>query len=83
MQEHPTHAGALNLLAILTMQTGRPAEAEDYARRALSENPKSDVTLYNYGLILKALRRPAEALQRFSEALAINPAVPETWNNRE
>ena len=53
LHAHPTHAGALNLLAILTMQTGRLAEAEDYARRALMENPGSDVTLYNYGLILK------------------------------
>ena len=82
LHAHPTHAGALNLLAILTMQTGRLAEAEDYARRALKENPGSDVTLYNYGLILKSLGRPAEALQRFSEALAVNSAVPETWNNR-
>ena len=53
LRAYPTHAGALNLLAILTMQTGRLAEAEDYARRALMENPGSDVTLYNYGLILK------------------------------
>jgi protein O-GlcNAc transferase len=82
LHAHPTHAGALNLLAILTMQTGRLAEAEDYARPALKENPGSDVTLYNYGLILKSLGRPAEALQRFSEALAVNSAVPETWNNR-
>ena len=53
LRAYPAHAGALNLLAILTMQTGRLAEAEDYARRALMENPGSDVTLYNYGLILK------------------------------
>ena len=82
LRAQPRHAGALNLLAILTMQMGRLAEAEDYARRALKESPKSDVTLYNYGVILKSLGRPAEAAQHFSRALAINSAVPETWNNR-
>jgi tetratricopeptide (TPR) repeat protein len=46
------------------------------------ENPRSDATLYNYGLVLKALKRPAEAIERFNAALAVNPAVAETWNNR-
>ena len=64
------------------MQFGRLVEAEEFARQAAKESPASDVTFYNYGLILRALGRPADALQRFSEALRINPAVPETWNNR-
>jgi protein O-GlcNAc transferase len=64
------------------MQLGRFAEAEDYVRRALEENAKSDVAFYNYGLILRSLGRPAEAAEQLSSALAINPGVPETWNNR-
>ena len=44
--------------------------------------PASDTTLYNYGIVLKALNRPIEALARFSEALKINASVAETWNNR-
>jgi len=51
LRAQPRHAGALNLLAIVTMQTGRLAEAEDYAKRALKESPQSDATHYNYGLI--------------------------------
>jgi len=78
----PTHVGALNLLAALLISLDRFHEAERYSRLALNENGTSDSTHYNYGLILKALKRPAEALERFSQALKINPSVPSTWNNR-
>ena len=78
----PRNLGALNLLSVVLIQLGRPAEAENHLRLALQENAGAEVTLYNYGIVLKALNRPAEALQRFSEALALNPAAPESWNNR-
>jgi len=78
----PTHVGALNLFTVLLITLGRFDEAEHYARRALNENATSDATHYNYGLILKALKRPADALERFSEALKIDPTVASTWNNR-
>ena len=45
-------------------------------------NPNSDATLYNYGIVLKAMNRPNEALERFSQALAINSTIAATWNNR-
>ena len=42
----------------------------------------SDITFYNHGIVLKGLKRPAEALEQFSQALRINAAMAETWNNR-
>jgi protein O-GlcNAc transferase len=78
----PKHVPSLNLLCILLMTFGRFEEAESYAQRALNEDATSDVTFYNYGLILKALKRPKEALERFNQALVINPTVAESWNNR-
>jgi len=82
LQLQPTHVGALNLFAVLLISLCRFEEAEHYARLALNENAMSDATYYNYGLILKALKRPAEALERFSQALKIDPSVASTWNNR-
>ena len=82
LQMHPKHLGALNLFSIFLMTQGRLQEAEHYIRLALNEYASSDATLYNYGLILKSLKRPAEALERFTQALQINPAIAETWNNR-
>jgi protein O-GlcNAc transferase len=82
LQSQPKHVGALNLLCLMLTSLRRFEEAESYARRALREGAPSDVTLYNYGIVLKALGRPVEALERFSQALKINPSVAETWNNR-
>lgn len=77
----PRHLGALNLLGISLTKRERYSEAETCLLAAL-EISVSDVTLYNYAIVLKALRRPAEAFERFTQALAINPNIPETWNNR-
>ena len=82
LETAPTHVGALNLLTIVLMSMQRYEEAETFVKAAINVNQRSDVTFYNYGLILKALNRPREALQQFDKALALNGAVAETWNNR-
>jgi protein O-GlcNAc transferase len=82
LQLQPNHVAALNLLCVLLINLGRLEEAESCAQRAVEQDSSSDVTFYNYGIILKALKRPGEALERVSQALKINPSVAETWNNR-
>jgi hypothetical protein len=72
----------LNVLALLLAQTGRHSKAEKYFIEAIRIFPSSDATYYNYGLALKALSRPAEALDMFSRSLAINPRSSDSWNNR-
>lgn len=76
------HVPALNLMTIVLMSLRRFAEAEPFIARAVALNKNSDVSFYNYGLILKELNRPQQALAQFGEALTLNPKVPETWNNR-
>ena len=82
LAKQPEHVAALNFLSIVLIRRGRFAEAETYLHRAVQKYANSDATLYNYGIVLKALHRPAEALERFSEAIKINPSVAETWNIR-
>jgi protein O-GlcNAc transferase len=82
LAKQPRHVGGLNLISILLTRLKRFDEAEHYVRRAIQENSSSDVTFYNYGLILKALGRPTESLQQFDRALKLNATVAETWNNR-
>ena len=72
LETAPTHVGALNLLTIVLMSMQRYEEAETFVKAAINVNQRSDVTFYNYGLILKALNRPREALQQFDKALALN-----------
>lgn len=78
----PGHVGALNVLALLLAQSGRPAQAERYFLEAIRIFPSSDATYHNYGLALKALGRSTEALAMFSKSLAINSSSPDTLSNR-
>jgi predicted O-linked N-acetylglucosamine transferase (SPINDLY family) len=82
LDREPRHIGALNLLTIALMGMRRIEEAEQFARAAIEVNQSSDATFYNYGVILKSLHRPQEALIQFDKALALNAAVADTWNNR-
>lgn len=81
LRAEPKHFGALNLYAALLIQSERFAEAEPLLRKAIAINAQSDKTFYNYGLALKALGKPREALEAFNKSLAINPREPEGWNN--
>ena len=65
----PQHVAALNLLGIVLMGLGKFGEAETYLRAALGELATSDTTLYNYGIVLKALNRPVEALAAIYRSL--------------
>lgn len=78
----PAHVPALNLLVVVLMRARRFAEAEPFIARAVSLNTASDVSFYNYGLILKNLNKQQQAYTQFSKAIELNPNVAETWNNR-
>jgi protein O-GlcNAc transferase len=82
LEEQPKHVAALNLLAVALMNMERFREAERFISAAIRLHPHSDVSFYNYGLILKWLNKPALALRQFDQALLLNPSVAETWNNR-
>jgi predicted O-linked N-acetylglucosamine transferase (SPINDLY family) len=82
LKTQPKHVGALNLLTVALMNMERFAEAETHIAKAVKLNPGSDVSFYNYGLILKRLDKPELALKQFDSALRLNAKVAETWNNR-
>ena len=82
LKREPSHLGAINVLAMVLIQRGQFREAEPLLQRAVRNGPPSDATLYNYGVALRFLRRPAEAVERFNAALALNSAVADTWNAR-
>jgi protein O-GlcNAc transferase len=78
----PGHVGALNLMTVVLMGMERFAEAEPFISKAVKLHSQSDVSFYNYGLILRRLKKPALAEEQFSRALSLNSTVSETWNNR-
>jgi tetratricopeptide (TPR) repeat protein len=82
LRRQPRNVAALNLLGILCTQQRRFEEAAGYMKKSIDAGSASDATFYNYGIVLKALNRPAEAIEQFDRSLSINPAIAETWNNR-
>jgi tetratricopeptide (TPR) repeat protein len=82
LRKQPRHLGALNLLGVLHTSQRRFVEAEKCMKLAIASGSASDATFYNYGIVLKALGRAAEAIDQFGRALSINPAVADSWNNR-
>lgn len=82
LTDHPDHVGALNLLTIALLNLQRFADAEPVIARAIALNQSSDVSYYNYGLILKQRGKLKEALEQFTRALALNDKVADNWNNR-
>lgn len=82
LRKEPRQPAALNILAVILMSQKRYGEAEPYLQTAVKAGATSDVTFYNYGLVLKALGRPDEALERFTEAITLNPGNADSWNNR-
>jgi tetratricopeptide (TPR) repeat protein len=82
LNQQPGNVRALNLLTVILMSMGRFAEAEPFVARAVGIDQTSDVSYYNYGVILGRLDRPEQAIEQFGHALRLNPATLETWNNR-
>src|SRR5204863_4662420 len=82
LRKEPRHLPSLNILAIVLTTQKKYQEAEGYLQSALKLNATSDATFYNYGIVLKALARPEEAFERFTQALALNPGNADSWNNR-
>ena len=82
LKVQPEHVGALNLLTVVLMNMERFAEAETPISKAIRLNANSDVSFYNYGIILKRLEKPELALRQFDVALRLNAKAAETWNNR-
>ncbi len=77
VRDQPRHPTALDLLGAVCAQQGRWREAERHLIAAIASGAKLETTFYNYGMVLKALARPAEALAQFDRALAINPRSAE------
>src|SRR5216683_178246 len=53
-----SYVPSLNLLTVVLMNMVRFDDAEEFICRAVELNQSSDVSFYNYGLILKQLNKP-------------------------
>ena len=72
----------LHLLGVIAMQTGHTEEACGLLRRAVALQPNNASAHNNFGITLKNLNRPGDALASYERALAIEPGFAEAHYNR-
>ncbi|MEZ0262853.1 MAG: tetratricopeptide repeat protein [Alphaproteobacteria bacterium] len=80
--EQPRNFDANHLLGVALLQQGDATGAEMQLRVALNINPVNAAAHSNYGNVLRALKRPAEALANYDKALSIQPAYADALSNR-
>ena len=76
----PQHVDALNLLGLALYRTGAHAEALDALKHALGVIRRADI-LNNLGLVQRALKQQNDALESFSQAIALKPDYAEAHAN--
>jgi tetratricopeptide (TPR) repeat protein len=81
VQHNPHHDEALNLLGVLTVQTGNPEEAADLIGRAIQINGTKPEFHYNMGLAQLALSDRDAAMECFRRAVALHPDYAEALIN--
>ena len=78
----PDHFDALQMMGLVKLAKGEPAEALNLVSAAMRVRAPSPKVLLNHGLILNALDRHEEALESFDQALKLKSKYAEAHNNR-
>ncbi|WP_114860030.1 tetratricopeptide repeat protein [Azospirillum brasilense] len=81
LEREPTNRGALQMLAMLLVQTGRPAEAVGHFRTILRLEPGGVAGYSNLAAALRLAGQGAEAIGCLHRALALDPAHAASWFN--
>ncbi len=77
----PALFDVLHLSGVLAYQQNRHADAVDLLTRAHRANRKHALCQMRLGLALAGAGRTAEAEPHYRGSLALDPKIPETWNN--
>lgn len=81
LEREPANRGALQMLAMLLVQTGRPAEAVGHFRSILRLEPGGVAGYSNLAAALRLAGQGAEAIACLHRALALDPAHVASWFN--
>jgi predicted O-linked N-acetylglucosamine transferase (SPINDLY family) len=82
LAHRPDHFDALQMLSVIKLAKGQPAEALRLISEAMRMRKPSPQILVNHGMILHALDRNEEALACFDSALKQKSKFAEAHNNR-
>jgi protein O-GlcNAc transferase len=82
LTHRPDHFDTLQMLSVIKLAHGQPAEALRLISKAMHQRKPSPQILVNYGMILHALDRSEEAIASFDAAIKQKSKFAEAHNNR-
>jgi len=82
LRRFPQHLGALNLLGVICLRSGRYKRAETLLRQAIDLNPKAAAAHSNLGDALRCLKRPKQALLQYNKAIALQADLAIAYHGR-
>ena len=82
LKRQPDNFQALQLLGVVSLQTGRIHEGVEVLTKAIALEPGSAPGHLNLGNGLRELKRPDQALACYDRAIALMPRLAEAWANR-
>src|SRR2546423_1841102 len=81
LEIQPAHCDALHLLGLAAYQRGEHDTAANLIGQAVSLNPRDPIFRNNFGLVLRAQGRLAEAIASLRLAVCIKPDYSEAYSN--
>ncbi len=81
LRVRPKHIDALQMMGLIKLAKGQPAEALQLISAALRARTSPQILL-NHGIVLNALTRHTEALDSFDRAIKLKAKFAEAHNNR-
>ena len=81
LELHTDQADALHLLGLISYQSGEADAALRLVGRAIDSDPKNSVFHISRSDILQALGRLPGAVEAYRHGLALDPELPEGYNN--
>lgn len=81
LSARPDHFDALQMMGLVKLAKGQASEALHLMGAAMRAR-KSPQVLLNYGIVLNALKRHAEAIESFDQAIKLKSKYAEAHNNR-
>ena len=81
LQANPRHAGAMNLLGLLALQSGRHQLAAEWISRAVLLDGSQPAFHANLAEAYRGLGKLADAQACYEQVLRLDPETPEVYNN--
>jgi tetratricopeptide (TPR) repeat protein len=75
-------ASDLYKMAIRAHQDGNLKDAKLYFEQVYSKSPNNGMIVYNYANLLADLGRNRKALEKYNEAIEIDPSIPSIYYNK-